>query len=220
MELDRILMDIETQRDLFLPKGAAYTPQASKAAPKIYKLFKWARQQQVPVISTALRIRPGELGPFADRAHLIEQSDGEKKLPRTILRSHIDLGLRNDTDLPRDLFENYQQAIFEKRETDIFRHAKAERLLTELPLGTVVLCGAGVADGLVAAAVGLRSRGFSVVLAEDAVVDFGDPRAEMAYLRMMAKGVVAAPTSEIIAPTTRLRAAPFKQERPAVTRNR
>ncbi len=220
MELDRILMDIETQRDLFLPKAAAYTPQAGRAAPKIYKLFKWARQQQVPVISTALRIRPGELGPFADRPHLIEQSDGEMKLPRTILRSHIDLGLRNDTDLPRELFENYQQAIFEKRQTDIFRHAKAERLLTELPLGTVVLCGAGVADGLVEAAVGLRSRGFSVVLAEDAVVDFDDPRAEMAYLRMMAKGVVAARTSEIIAPTTRLRAAPFKQERPAVTRNR
>ncbi|MFP4355775.1 MAG: isochorismatase family protein [Phycisphaerae bacterium] len=220
MKLDRILMDIETQRDLFLPKNPAYTAQAGRAAPNIYKLFRWAKQNEVPVISTALRVRPGHLGPFGDQPHLIEQTAGETKLPRTILKSHIDLGLRNDFDLPRDLFDRYQQAIFEKRETDIFQHGKAERLLTELPNGTVVVCGAGVAQGIVEATVGLRSRGFSVVLAEDAVVDFDDPGAEMAYLRMQAKGVFFAPTSQIIHPSTKLRAAPFKQERPAVTRNR
>ena len=216
MTYDRILLDVESQRDIFLPKGSLYCPQAAKAAPQIYKLFKWARQQQVPVVSTVLRQLPSRPGAMGEPPHLIEGTDGEKKLPRTLLTPNIDLGLRNDTDLPLDLFDRYRQVIFEKRQTDIFRHAKAERMITELTGVTFVVCGGGVAQGIVEAAVGLRNRGFGVILAEDAVVDFGHADAEMAYLRMRAKGVVFAQTAEITQPRARLRPAPFRQNSEAV----
>ncbi len=210
MDFDRILLDIETQRDIFLPKGKCYITGARKAATSVFKLFRWSKQQQVRVISTVLRLRSGMPGPFGPEPHLIEGTDGEKKLPRTILPSHIDLGLRNTTDLPPGLFEDYQQVIFEKRRTDIFKHAKAERLITELPMVTFVLCGAGVQDGILEAAVGLRNRGFGVILAQDAVADLENPELEMSVLRMRAKGVVFAPTSEIVKPRATLRAKPFK----------
>lgn len=209
MDFDRILLDVETQRDLFLPKAPCYTPRARKASSAIFKLFRWARQEDIRVVSTVLRLRDGN-GPFGAKPHLVEGTDGEKKLPRTILRNRIDLGLRNNTDLPPGLLEDYQQVIFEKRQTDIFKHAKAERLITELPMVTWVVCGAGVAQGVVEAAVGLRNRGFSVILAEDAVVDFDHEHAEMAYLRMRAKGVQFCKTAEIIKPRAKLRPKPFK----------
>ena len=200
MAPERIILDIETQRDFFDPSGSCYTRAAPKAAANIRRLFSWARKEHIPIISTVLRIRHGEKGPLSSTPHCIEDSPGEQKMPGTVMATRINLGLRNTTDLPQRIFSRYQQVIFEKRDTDIFHHARAERLITELEPATFIVCGAGIAHGIVEATVGLRSRGFSIILAEDAVVDLEHPMAEMAYLRMEAKGIVFTPTKEIIVP--------------------
>ncbi len=200
MKYDRMLVDIEVQADFFVPGGSCYSREHTSAAKNVYRLFDWARKEGIPVLSTLLRVRPRERGPLSPHPPCIAGTEGERKLPRTILPRSIDFGLRNTTDLPPDLYDQFQQVIIEKRDTDLFSHARAERLITELGDVTYILCGAGVAKGLQQAAVGLRSRNHSVVLAEDAILDLDDPLAEMARLRMDAKGVVFAPTSEIIAP--------------------
>jgi len=195
---ERFLFDVECQRDFFHPAGSCYSPAAGAAARRIYRLFHWVEANGIPVISSVLRIRRHEQGPLAPVPHCVEGTDGEQKLERTILASCINLGLRNSTDLRIDLFDHYQQVIFEKRDTNIMIHARAERLFTELQPATFILCGAGVARSILQAAVGLRSRGFGVVLAVDAVADVGDARAEMAYRCMQAKGVIFARTSQIV----------------------
>ena len=200
MGYESILLDIETQRDFFAPGGSCYRRSASRAARHVYELFQWARANCIPVLSTVLRVRRFERGPLSAIAHCIEGTNGEQKLPRTILRSRINLGLRNITDLPRDIFENHQQVIIEKRHTDVFLHARAERLITQLRTGTFFICGAGLARGVVQAAIGLRSRGFAVIVAQDATLDLHDRFAKMAHLRMEAKGVVFAPTQNIVVP--------------------
>ncbi len=200
MFYDRILLDIETQQDAFDPAGSCYTRQSGRAANMIYRLFRWAKKHRVPVLSTVLRVRKDEQGPLCEGPHYIENTVGERKMPGTILPARINLGLRNTTDLPRDIFERYQQVIVEKRDTDMFAHARLERLITEIDAGTFLICGASVARGIVQAAIGLRNRGFGVVVASDAVADLGDPMATMAYSRMEAKGVVLAPTKEITTP--------------------
>lgn len=198
-------MDIETQRDFFAPGGSCFSVAAAVAAKQIYRLFQWARTNEIPVLSTVLRVRAWEKGPMVDVAHCVEGTPGEEKLARTLMPSRINLGLRNTTDLPDHIFKRYSQVIIEKRTTDIFTHARIERLLTELPPTTFILCGAGLSTSIVQAAVGLRTRGFAVVLADDAVYE---PRAEppeMAYLRMEAKRVIRAPTDRIIAPPEHVR---------------
>jgi len=198
MKGEQILLDIECQRDFFVAGGSCFDRRSSLIANRIYDLFRWAREQRLSVISTVLRVRSNEQGPLAEVPHCVEETGGEKKLTRTLLARRIDFGLRSTTDLPPDLFEHYQQVIFEKRHTDILRHARAERLFTEMPPATFVICGAGVTGGIVEAAVGLRSRGFGIILASDAVHDLGNPLAEMAYQRMYAKRVTFARTSEIV----------------------
>jgi len=198
MDKDRMLLDIETQQDFFDPAGACFSPRAARAGANVLRLFHWARKGEIPVISTVLRVRKGEKGPLCDRPHCLEGSEGEQKFAGTLMATRIDLGLRNTTDLPRDIFSRFQQVIFEKRDTDIFAHARLERLITELPPVTFIICGAGVAGGIVQAAIGLRRRDFGVILASDAVLDFGDDLAEMARRRMDAKKVVFAPTREIV----------------------
>jgi len=209
MKLKRLLLDVETQRDFFTPGGSCYTREASAVARRIYQLFAWAGKHGVPVISTVLRVRPNERGPLAKAPHCIDGTDGERKLSRTLLPRRINLGLRNTTDLPANLFRRYRQVIFEKRHTDILLHTRAERLLTELPAATFIICGAGLAGGIAEAAIGLRMRGFGVIVASDAVLDLGDDPAGMARLRMEAKGTIFVPTRKIISPRPCWRPRPF-----------
>jgi nicotinamidase-related amidase len=200
MQYDLILLDIEAQRDFFVPGGSCYTPAAETPRENLARLFAWVRENDVPVMSTVLRVAPGQVGPLADSPHCIEGSEGEGKLTQTLVAPYINLGLRNTTDLPPEIFFRYRQVIFEKRDPDIFQHQRAERLITELAESKkgFVLAGAGVSHGLYRAAIGLRSRGFPVILAVDAVATLQHPWAQNAMDRMLAKGVHFAKTREIV----------------------
>ncbi len=211
MGYERILLDIETQRDFFDPRGTCYNPKGRRVISQIRRLFHWAKTNDVPVVSTVLRVRKGTYGPMGDRPHCIEGTEGEQKMPGTVMPSRVNLGLRNTTDLPQDIFRMHRQVIFEKRDTDIFLHSRAERLITELGTATVILCGAGVARGIVQAAIGLRYRRWGVILAEDAVLALDGHLAQMACRRMEAKGVVFAPTKEIITVRPAPRARRFRK---------
>jgi nicotinamidase-related amidase len=209
MRYDRILLDVQVQRDFFAPGGTFYTQQTDKVARQIQRLFVWAKTDGIPVISTVLRVRPDRPSPFGTPACL-EGTRGERRLPRTLLPRRIDFGLRNVTDLPPKVFRQYRQLIFEQRVTDIFTHSRLERLITELGPSTFVLCGAGLAHGVFQAAVGLRSRDLGVILVSDAVLALPGEKAEMAILCMEAKGVVFAPTRLIVASPRCRPTAPFR----------
>ncbi len=198
MRYERILLDVDVQRDFFVAGGSCYQPEATEAAKNIRRLFAWARKRQTPVLSTVVRVKDGRKSPLSDTPHCIEGSDGEKRISGTLMRRYVDMGMRGSTDLPDDIFQVYQQVIIEQRSTDIFQHVRAERLLSELQVDTFVVCGAGSAGGVAEAVIGLRQRNFKVILAADAILDLGDPRAEMAWLRMLAKGAVPLSTAEII----------------------
>ena len=211
MVSELVLLDIESQRDFFSPGGALRQPNSAAVYRQISRLFKWARANEIRVISTLLRLRPGQHGPLSPKPYCVDNTKGEQKMLRTTLARRINMGLRNTTDLPDHILQQYQQVIFEKRDADIFAHARIERLITELPPCTFVLCGAGVSTGIVQAAIGLRSRGFPVILASDAALTVAPDRAHMAHLRMAAKGVAYATTESIIAPVAKPRRLSFRQ---------
>ncbi len=197
-----ILLDMETQRDFFMPGGSFYSHRAGEVRNNIYKLFDWAEDHHIPVLSSVLRVRQGELGPLGPKPHCVEATPGEQKLPRTLQHPYIDLGIRNSTDLPDGIFDLYRQVIVEKRNPDLFMHARTERLFTELEGYhgvTFIACGANVDSGMTLTLIGLRARGFSVVLAADAVVSPGRwDAAELQIPRLYAKGVMFMKTSDIV----------------------
>lgn len=198
-----ILLDVAMQADFFLPGGSMYTQAGLNVRAQVYRLFEWAEKNRHPVISTVLRVAPNRIGPLGRIPHCVEGTYGERKLPQTLISPYIDLGMRNITDLPEDILRRYRQVIFEQRSTNIFDHARAERLLSQLPPTTFVVCGAGVSFGVSQAATDLRKRGYGVVIPSNAVLDFGyHPTANKnVYQRMSAKGVVFLSTQQIV--TTR-----------------
>ncbi|MDP6635198.1 MAG: isochorismatase family protein [Phycisphaerae bacterium] len=199
MGYERILLDMEVQKDFFCRSGRFYSRANSPVLKHIKELLKWAKTESVPVVSTLLRAsRTGGPGHIP---YCIEGTEGELRVPRTMLPNYIAFGTRRITDLPESILEQYQQVVFEKRDLSILSNLRIERLLTQLSgNATFILCGAGLAGGIVQTAITLRSRRFGVILASDAVADLGDPSADMALRRMAAKGVISCPTAVIIAP--------------------
>jgi len=200
MGYERILLDMEVQNDFFNRSGKFYSKSNTAVLKNIKELLKWARGQSVPVVSTLLRTSSTSIE--HDRPpYCVEGTDGELRVPRTVLPNHIAFGTRRTTDLPEAILDHYQHVIFEKRDLDILSSLRVERLLTQLSgNATFILCGAGLARGISKAAITLRSRRFGVILASDAAADLGDPNADMALRRMAAKGVIFCPTAKIIAP--------------------
>ena len=212
MPSNQILLDLETQRDFFLHHGPCSGEKSREAYHKILELFRWAKKDNIFVLSTVLRMKPGQTSPISPLPHCIEGTNGEKKARGTLMPRKIDLGMHNDTDIPADLTEKYQQVIFEKRSTDIFAYSKPERLLSESSHTTFIICGAGLAHGISQAAIGLRMRGASVILARDAITNIDTSAGKMARLRMAAKGVVFANTAQIIKPAHNHCTIPFRDD--------
>lgn len=211
----RILLEMEVQRDLFAPGGSCYRKESSIVAQNIYRLVRWAMADGISVISTVLRVPFGRHGPLAPVPHCVDGTEGEHKLVKTLLPGRINLGLRNSTDLPPRLLSKYRQVIFEKRHTDIFAHSRIERLITEqICHGVFVICGAGLAQGIFQAAIGLRSRGFYVICPTDAILRLGHPHEAAALERMAAKGVVFVPTARILATGHAHRIVPIRPHAP------
>ncbi|MFA6133313.1 MAG: isochorismatase family protein [Phycisphaerae bacterium] len=192
----RVLLDVDSQVDFF-EGGRRSGGESATVAHNIRRLFGWADLQCVPVISTILRVRPCEMVFMGGAPYCVEDTDGEHKLPGTLLSPFLNMGLRNTTDVPLRLFRQYRQVLFEKRVTDMFTHVAFERLVTSLRPATFIICGADLERGVLQAALGLRHRGSRVIVARDAVVTGGGPAGEMAWRRMEAKGVTFLSTQQI-----------------------
>ncbi len=125
----RLIIDVDTQVDLFRCNGAV-SPQLLA---NMRRLMAWARLHHVPIISTTLARRREDCTVVdEDRGNCIEGTVGQKKIGYTTLPRRLVFAAENSTDLPRQLFRQYQQLIFEKRSEDPFEQPRAERLLTSL----------------------------------------------------------------------------------------
>ena len=197
MNHDLILLDIDTQEDFFLPAGSLYTGAAEVIRTNIYKLFGWAKRKEIPIISTTLRLTPGAAGPYGTRSYCQQSTHGEMKLSRTRLMHSVNLGIRNISDLPGDLFEHYQQVIVERSFMDVFRHQRLERLIMQNRHARFVVCGAGLCRSVVQAVIGLCARGIPTIVPVDSVLNIVNDDTQMVWKRMLAKNALLTHAHEV-----------------------
>jgi nicotinamidase-related amidase len=195
----RVLVDVDTQRDFFLPDGSACVRNHRRVLMNIRRAVAWARVKNFRIVSTEL-CKPGKNG---DK-FCITGTDGQHKISYTLRNRRIVLEANGCTDLQRDIFTHYDQIILNKRCEDPFDEPRAERLLSELKTDEFIVIGA-VAEGAVASTVlGLLQRGKRVTVLVDAVGTHDRRKADVAFRKMKAKGAALIET-RAYAGLTRLR---------------
>ena len=195
--LDRVLIDLNTQCDFLLPGGALPVANRAELVPKIRMLMNWARVEHVPVISSLEAHRPGEsfhgLPP-----HCIDRTQGQRKLPFTLLPRRILLQGDNTLDVPSDPFRRHQQVILTKRCTDFLGNPKADRLINTLTPHHWIIFGVPTSRCVKSVVLGLLARRLRVVVVIDACGHWSEIDGVHACRQMEAKGAFMVTTDRLI----------------------
>lgn len=177
---DLVFWDVDTQVDFMEPGGKLYVPGAEKIVANIRRLNDYAREHQIPVVSSVDAHQPTD-PEFTDYPpHCLAGTPGQQKVADTVLDRHFVIPNRKIT-LPDNLL-SYQQIIVEKQATDVFTNPNLENLLKRLGKREVVLYGVVTEICVDRAARGLVQRGYRITLVRDAVqhLDEGLGRATVA----------------------------------------
>jgi len=194
---DRVLLDLNTQCDYLLPKGAVPASNRAEIIPNIRRLFEWARQFSVPVISSLDAHRNDEPTNGLPK-HCIDRTPGQRKLPFTLLPRRILLDGDNTLDLPPDVLSRYRQVIFAKRTRDLLGNPKADRLLTEITVTHQIVFGVMSEHCIKATVLALLTRQRNVVVIKDACGHLNAPDGDLAMRQMEAKGAFLMTTEQIV----------------------
>ncbi|MHC4645786.1 MAG: cysteine hydrolase family protein [Planctomycetota bacterium] len=190
-----ILIDVDTQRDLFLANGSACIRNHRRILARIRRIIAWARRNHVPVISTC-EVRPSNGNGNGD-GRCIDGTDGQKKIRYTLLGNRISFPADGSTDLPGDLLQRYRQVILHKRCVDPFAEPRIERLLSEVRAEEFILIGGSAEGAIQATVLGLLQRGKRVRIVADAVGLHNKKQARMALRKMEAKGAKLVETKKL-----------------------
>ncbi|MHC5061419.1 MAG: cysteine hydrolase family protein [Planctomycetota bacterium] len=192
----RVLIDVDTQRAFFVASGVACIRNHRRVLANIRRVMAWARLRNTRVISTARTFNNGN-GDVDDEGKAIG-SDGSKKISYTLRNRYIAFAADGCTDLPRDIFKQYEQVILEKRTIDPFEEPRADRMLSELRANEFILIGATAEGAVKATALGLLARRKSVTLLTDAIGSHDKAAAQVALRQMEAKGAKLSETKALL----------------------
>jgi nicotinamidase-related amidase len=181
----RILIDVDTQRDLFLAEGKACVRNHRRVLANIRRVMAWARKDQIRVVSTA-QIRTSNNG--GENDFCLAGTEGVCKIPYTLRNRRILFDSSDSTDLPRELLREYDQVILCKRTDDPFDEPRAERVLTESRASEFIVIGGLVETSVLYTVLGLLIRNKPVTVIVDAVGSREKTAADVAMRKMQAKG--------------------------------
>lgn len=183
----RILIDVDTQRDLFIADGKSCVRNHRRVLANIRRVMAWARKDHVRIISTAqVHLPEGHNG--EKHNYCIAGTDGASKIPYTLKNRHYTFDAGDATDVPREMINDFDQIILCKRTDDPFEEPRAERILTELKASEFVVIGGPAETSVLATVLGLLLRGKPVTVLTDAVGSLEKSAAEIALRKMQAKG--------------------------------
>ncbi len=197
MKRRQILIDVSTQRDLFLAQGKACVGNHRRVLANIRRIMAWARYNGIPVISTCEVYPTNGDGDddsngheeFSGNGHYcIDGTEGQKKIRYTLLDSRVSFPADGSTDLPLDVLRSHKQIILHKRCTDPFDEPRIERLLTDIKADEFIIIGAKTEDAVKAMVLGLLQRGKRVRVIVDAVGSRNKQDAKLALRKIEAKG--------------------------------
>lgn len=214
-----VLIDLNTQRDFFEPTGACPVLDTVALCACLRRVIAWAKWNQVPIVSTMDSHRKAEVIQYGPARHCIDGSNGQSKLPFTLLRNRVFVAGDNTLSVPIDLFGRHQQVIFPQRSKDLFANPKADRFITQLQAREFILFGAVAENEVKAAALSLLARDKRATVLVDVCGSWNRSESDFSFRQIAAKGATLLTVDELLGRRLprrrRYRAGNFVYARPA-----
>ncbi|MEE8176418.1 MAG: isochorismatase family cysteine hydrolase [Acidobacteriota bacterium] len=196
-----VFVDVDTQADFMLPTGSLYVPGAEQIIPNLARLLEFARDYDVPVVSSAdaHSLSDDEFQQFPP--HCVKGTSGQKKLPETLLAQWTVLPNEQQPEPAEEEIFRCRQWILEKQKFDLFTNVHAAFLFEKLAAGQYVVFGVATEYCVRDAVLGLLRQGRPVTVVEDAIRAIEAGSGQAALQEMQNAGARLLRTQEVLRET-------------------
>jgi nicotinamidase/pyrazinamidase len=192
-----VFLDIDTQVDFMLPEGSLYVPGAEEIIPNLQELMTYARQHEIPVISSADAHPPDDPSFSEWPPHCVVGTPGQKRIPQTLFPSPTVIANRAGAFRPPAQWAG--QFIVEKQEYDVSTNVNFDAILASLGRRRFIAFGVATDYCVRWSALNLRKRGIPVDLVTDAIKAITEKGEREALEEMTAAGIRPVNTAEVLA---------------------
>ena len=195
---ERLLVDMNTQKDFLDANAPAAICSRKEVVANIRRIFDWIRTGDTCIVSSTDLHGSADQSPAGLPPHCRVGTPGADKLDFTLLSPRIVLESGESPSLPVDLTTAYRQVIFQKRHTDLWGHPRADRFLSAVRARRIVVFGVGLEHSVRLLTLGLRARGYPVVVIADATGGWNPLTMELALRIIRAKGASLISTKDFL----------------------
>jgi nicotinamidase/pyrazinamidase len=187
MKAGLVFMNIDTQVDFMLPTGKLYVPRAEQIIPNLAKLMTWAREHDIPVLSTADAHSVDDPEFTQWPPHCVVGTAGQQHIPETYFPDAVIVPNRPGAFVPGATWP--AQIIIEKPDYYSTTNPNFDIILKALGPRRFVVFGVATEYCVRADALALRQRGLTVDLVTDAIMPITEEGGQKAIEEMVASGV-------------------------------
>lgn len=192
-----VFFDIDTQVDFMLPHGRLYVPGAGQIIPNLVRLMSLARDEDIPVISSADAHTPDDPEFAVWPPHCVIETPGQQRIPETRFENAVVVPSRPGAFKPPWRWSG--QIILEKPTYDTADNPNFDAVLQSLGRRRCIVFGVATEYCVRADALALRERGLPVDLVTDAIKAITGEGGRKAIEEMKAAGVRLVTTADVCA---------------------
>ena len=195
--MNTVFVDIDTQFDFMDSRGNLYVPDAEDIIDNIKKLFDYAKEHKIKILSStdAHVVDDPEFNLFP--AHCVKGTPGNQKIEASTCNDNITIENR-EQEITESIM-NHDQIIVESQTFDIFESTNTDKIVKKLDVQNFVVFGVATDYCVKAAVLGLLKRGYNVSLVTDATTAITIKGEEQSLNEMKDAGAVYTTTKDVIA---------------------
>ena len=196
MKKEPVFVDIDTQFDFMDPGGSLYVPDAEKIISNIKKLFDYAKEHKIKILSSvdAHKINDPEFKIFPP--HCVKDTPGNQKIEASTCKNRI--VIENKKQEAIETILDYEQIIIEGQTFDVFDSINTDEIIRKLDVSDYVVFGVATDYCIKAAVLGLIRRGYKASLVTDAIKAITKEGEKEALKEMRDAGVIFVSTQDVI----------------------
>ena len=187
-------VDVDTQFDFMHPEGNLYVPGANGLKDNLKSLIAYAKKRGIAVVASvdAHDSDDPEFKQFPP--HCVKGTAGQTKIDETSIDDAFTItNISQEMDLG-----NRRAVVLEKEIFSLFGNPNADKVLKHFDAEEFVVFGVATDYCVKAAALGLRERGYTVLLVTDAIKAVTLEGEKTALAEMKSAGVKFISTQEMI----------------------
>ncbi len=192
-----VFLDVDTQVDFMLPSGALYVPGAEQIIPNLAKLMSFARESNIPVLSSADAHQPDDPSFAQWPPHCVVGTPGQRRIPETQFPQQTVIPNRPDSFTPPPNWSGQFVIEIEKQDYSVAGNANFDAIIAALGRCHFVVFGVATEYCVRDSVLSLRKLQIPVDLVVDAIKPITAEGGRKAIEEMMAAGARLVTTDEV-----------------------